>query len=252
VWAAQQTRGFALATALAAAVLLAGPTRTNAQVPVTAQIEVVKRQGAKVVPASAGSLDASNVVFWLVPVGEPGQSPLPPPADHPQLIQHNKTFQPHVLVVQVGTTVQFPNKDPFFHNVFSLFDGKRFDLGLYEGGSTNSAKFERSGISFLFCNIHPEMSAVIVAVPTTYFTISDRVGRVSIPNVPDGRYQLHVWYERSSPEDLKTLDHTISFPADARALPPIKVIDNGDYKLAHKNKYGQDYVPPANPAYTHP
>jgi len=65
-----------------------------------------------------------------------------------------------VLVVPVGSVVDFPNHDPFFHNVFSLFDGKRFDLGLYEAGATNSVRFDRLGVSFLFCNIHPEMSAV--------------------------------------------------------------------------------------------
>jgi plastocyanin len=223
------------------------------QTPLTAQVQIVKRDEAKLIPASAGAPDASGVAVWLVPVDEPASSPSGSvPTQHPQLVQRNKTFEPHVLVVQAGTTVQFPNKDPFFHNVFSLFDGKRFDLGLYEGGSTNSVKFERTGISFLFCNIHPEMSAVVIAVPTPYFAVSDRAGRLSIPNIPDARYALHVWYERSSPEDLKALDRTISVSADSHSLPPLQVIDDGNYKLAHKNKYGQDYLPSSNPAYNHP
>jgi hypothetical protein len=229
--------------------LSAGSSRAQ-QAPFTAKVQIVKRDGAKLLPASAGAPDASGVALWLVPLDEPASPSMPP--QHPQLIQRHKTFEPHVLVVQAGTTVQFPNKDPFFHNVFSLFDGKRFDLGLYEGGSTNSVKFERAGISFLFCNIHPEMSAVVIAVPTPYFAVSDRAGRLSIPNTPDARYALHVWYERSSAEDLNSLARTISVSADSRSLPALQVIDSGNYKLAHKNKYGQDYLPSSSSSYNHP
>jgi hypothetical protein len=96
------------------------------------------------------------------------------------------------------------------------------------------------------------MSAIVVAVATPYFAVSERFGRVTIPNVPEGPYQMHVWYERSSPDDLKNLDRTVKVSGSARTLPPIQVVDNGDYKLAHKNKYGQDYVPAASPSYTHP
>src|SRR5882762_1954412 len=111
--------------------------------------------------------------------------------------------QPHVLVVPVGSAVDFPNRDPFFHNVFSLFDGKRFDLGLYEAGASNSVRFDRLGVSFLFCNIHPEMSAVVIAVDTPYYGVSDRAGNITVSGVPDGTYEVHVWHERSLAEDLK-------------------------------------------------
>jgi hypothetical protein len=222
--------------------------------PAIGQVEIVRPRAAKETSTAGSVPDASNVVVWLMPLndaGAPSAAILPPP-QRPQLVQRNKSFEPHVLVIQVGSTVQFPNKDPFFHNVFSLFDGKRFDLGLYEGGSTNSARFDRVGISFLFCNIHPEMSAIVVAVATPYFAVSERSGRVTIPGVPEGRYLLHAWYERSSPDDLKNLDRTVTVSDSARALPTLQVVDNGDYKLAHKNKYGQDYVPITGPAYSHP
>lgn len=229
--------------------------RTSAQAqqpPVTAQVEIFKQNAGKQTTPAAPA-DASNVILWLVLTDETSSTAsAQPPAWPPQLVQKNKSFEPHVLVVQVGTTVQFPNKDPFFHNVFSLFDGKRFDLGLYEGGSTNSARFDRPGVSFLFCNIHPEMSAIIVAVESPYFARSDRSGHASIPNVPNGRYRLRVWYERSTPESLKTLERTVNISASARSLERVQVVDSGDFKLAHKNKYGQDYAPPASPAYNHP
>lgn len=208
---------------------------------------------AKPASNSANTPDASNVVVWLTPSDSSAVSAAPAsPTHHPQLVQRNKSFDPHVLVIQVGSSVQFPNKDPFFHNVFSLFDGKRFDLGLYEGGSTNFARFDRVGISFLFCNIHPEMSAIVVAVATPYFAVSDHSGRVAISGVSDGLYLLHVWYERSSPKELKDLDRPVTISESAHSLPTILVTDNGDFRLTHKNKYGQDYVPSSGPAYAHP
>jgi len=172
----------------------------------------------------------------------------------PQIAQTHKSFDPHLLVVQVGTTVQFPNKDPFLHNVFSLFDGKRFDLGFYEAGSSKKVHFDRPGGSFLFCNIHPEMSAAVVAVDTPYFGISDRTGRVSIPNVPESRYLLRVWYERSLPADLKSVSRVVTISDTAKSLEAIRVIENTNFTLEHKNKYGQDYVPPAStsPSYKNP
>src|SRR4029077_13176031 len=172
--------------------------------PVTVKVEIANIQAAKKPVAAKESVDLSNIVIWLTPLA-PGTGAISaPPSGQsaPKISQTNKNFDPHVLVIQVGTPVQFPNKDPFLHNVFSLFNGKRFDLGFYEAGSSKSVRFDQAGVSFLFCSIHEEMTAVVVAVDTPYFGLSDRSGRVAIPNVPDGRYQMHVWYERGLPEDL--------------------------------------------------
>jgi hypothetical protein len=155
-------------------------------------------------------------------------------------------------VVRVGSVVDFPNHDPFFHNVFSLFDGKRFDLGLYEAGATNSVRFDHVGVSYLFCNIHPEMSAVVVAVDTPYYGVSDKAGNVTIENMPDGRYELHVWYERSVPDALKGLTRSVHVAADSRDLGTIAVPQDPAFTPAHKNKYGQDYAPPPKPGYQQP
>jgi plastocyanin len=192
--------------------------------------------------------DAADVVVWLIPLDAPTNTPTLPERT-PQIIQRNKTFEPHVLAVQVGTVVAFPNEDPFFHNIFSLFDGKRFDLGLYEAGSTRTVRFDRAGVSFLFCNIHPEMSAVVVAVETPYFALSNRAGHWVIPDVPDGRYELHVWYERSLPEELTQLTRPIVISASTRAVDRIRLLENPNFTLSHKNKYGQDYVPPPHSNY---
>jgi plastocyanin len=219
------------------------------QPPVTTQVEITKRTGGNQ-PAGAAT-DLSNVAIWLDPLDRAAENTSAPNGGHvPLMVQRNKTFEPHVLVVQTGTAVQFPNKDPFLHNVFSLFNGKRFDLGFYEAGSSKSVHFDRAGVSFLFCSIHEEMTAVVVSVNTPYYALSDRSGRVTIPNVPDGRYQMHVWYERSLPENLKNLDRTVQVSNSNRSLDRIRVLENPDFTLAHKNKYGQNYVPPSSLGYT--
>ena len=221
---------------------------------VTVRVQIQRVPPAKGEKAGSLPVDASEVVVWLIPLDQPGpESPSAvPPAKKLQLVQKNKSFHPHLLVVRKGAVVDFPNHDPFFHNVFSLFDGKRFDLGLYEAGATNSVRFDREGVSFLFCNIHPEMSAVVVAVDTPYYGISDKAGNATMPNVPDGKYDLHVWYERSLPEDLKALARVVRVGEDSRELGAIAVPLNPNFTTTHKNKYGQDYTPPPTPGYNHP
>jgi len=113
-------------------------------------------------------------------------------------------------------------------------------------------RFDRPGVSFLFCNIHAEMSAVVVAVDTPYFAMSDRQGHLVLPHVPDGRYQMHVWYERSLPDDLKPLTQRVAISDSARSLGTLRIVENPSFTTAHKNKYGQDYVPPPRSNYVHP
>jgi plastocyanin len=222
---------------------------------VTVSIVVSQAAATNVSKTAAGRIqDASNVAVWLTALdrtvrADPVSASLQNP---PQLVQRNKTFEPHVLIVPVGTVVEFPNKDPFFHNIFSLYDGRRFDLGLYESGTKRSVRFDRPGVSFLFCNIHAEMSAVVVSVDTPYFGLSDRSGNLIIRNIPDGRYQMSVWYERSSPEHLKELTRIVTISDSSRKIGPIEVLENPSFTPTHKNKYGLDYVPPPNPDYDRP
>jgi plastocyanin len=221
---------------------------------VTAHVAIKKKSDVKEEKAPSAPSDASNVVIWLKPLDHSGAEVAlaEQGKKRMQLVQRNKTFQPHLLVVPVGSVVDFPNRDPFFHNVFSLFDGKRFDLGLYEAGATNSVHFDRVGVSFLFCNIHPEMSAIVVAVDTPYYGVSNRAGNASIGNVPDGKYEMHVWYERSVAEDLQELTRTVTISPVSRELGTVDVLENPSFPLAHKNKYGQDYTPPPKQGYSHP
>ena len=194
---------------------------------------------------------ARNVVFWLTPT-HASANPISSPQNTARLrlVQRNKSFDPHVLIVPVGSVVEFPNRDPFFHNVFSLFEGKRFDLGLYEAGSTRNVVFDKPGISYIFCNIHSEMSAVVIALETPFYGISDAHGRVAIAGVPPGHYTLRIWYEETLPERLNDLTREVTISADssslgAMRLPALRVPND------HQNLYGRDYPPPApdSPSY---
>jgi hypothetical protein len=203
-------------------------------------------------PAHAKAPGNGDVVVWLTPLQETRAASELTPALFKRrfiLVQKNKTFEPHILVITVGSAVEFPNKDPFFHNVFSLFEGKRFDLGLYESESTRSLRFDRQGISYLFCNIHSEMSAVIIALDTPYYSTSDHAGQITIPDVPAGRYMMHVWREGSSADTLKRLSASIEVSSDSTSLGKLLVPNNAPLPLTHKNKYGKDYENPSSPGH---
>jgi plastocyanin len=195
------------------------------------------------------SLHAENVVVWLTPIGAQPVTKFVPKQPM-RLTQHNKSFDPHLLVVPVGAMVQFPNRDPFFHNVFSLFEGKRFDLGLYEAGTTRNVSFDRPGISFIFCNIHAEMSAIVIALETPYYGISNRKGEIVIPRVPVGHYTMRAWSETALPENLNALTREVTVSENSSSLGVLQ-ITGGTISTSHKNKFGMDYEPPAptSPAY---
>jgi plastocyanin len=221
-------------------------TVSTSEVTLSGRVKVTDLQQQKEAP------HADNVLVWLSPID--ASAPTRQfPAVAPRLIQHNKSFEPHILVIPVGTVVEFPNHDPFFHNVFSLFEGKRFDLGLYEAGSTRKVSFDRPGISYIFCNIHAEMSAVVIALNTPYYGLSNRSGEIVIPQVPVGRYTMHVWYETALPATLKTMAHEITVTPESSTLGILQ-IPAGPATNAHKNKYGMDYEPstPNTPGYARP
>jgi plastocyanin len=186
-------------------------------------------------------LDYSGVVISLVPVA--GPKPVGLTSAHVTMMQKNKMFTPHVLAIAAGTYVDFPNDDPIFHNAFSSYSGQLFDLGLYAPGSTKSFRFSREGIVRVFCNIHSSMSAVIVVLPTTFFTTSSRDGVFQIPNVPAGDYQLTVFHERATESTLNALSRRISVEQDSVPLPPIVISEAGYLQMPHDNKYGRHYAP---------
>lgn len=222
--------------------------RALAQEPVIIQVDVVD-SGSRA--KKSAPEDFSNVAAWLVAADPATQAAAQNPPQKPEaiIIQKNKIFEPHVTIVRVGSSIAFPNEDPFFHDVFSLYNGKRFDLGLYEAGTTRTQHFDRPGVSYLFCNIHENMSAVVLAVDTPFYGVSDHSGRIAITDVPDGHYTLHVFYERSTADQLKSLDKVVAISSASRSIDGIRIPTSPDVSLTHKNKYGQDYVSPSSSGY---
>jgi hypothetical protein len=187
-------------------------------------------------------------VAWLEPLTpNPALSFLP--HSRATLLQKNRMFLPHLQVIPVGTVVQFPNADPFFHNVFSLFNGKRFDLGLYEAGSSKSVTFTREGVSYIFCNIHPEMSAVVLALSTPLYALADQKDAFVLPRIPAGDYTLHIWVEglpQAVTDQLSRRVHLSGGNVDLGAVN-VPTLPNGIE--THSNKFGNQYDPTVKSPY---
>ncbi len=147
---------------------------------------------------AGSSADLSNFVISVEDI----EGPFPAPERPAVMEQKDLQFVPHVLAIQVGTTVEFPNSDPLAHNVFSISEAKRFNLGLYSRGTVRRLKFERPGVVDLLCNVHLEMSGFIVVVKNPYFARTSSDGAFRIDGVPAGRHQLHYWHERLPPQVL--------------------------------------------------
>jgi plastocyanin len=154
--------------------------------------------------ASAGSISGKvsgvsgeSVVYVDTIAGKT----FPAPSAHPVMDQKGLLFNPHILAVEVGTTVDFLNSDKVAHNVFwpSLMQGGKKlpgkNLGTWPTGEKRSFKFDQPGVASLLCNVHPEMAGYIVVAPTPYHATTDKSGNYKIENVPDGQYNVVAWHE---------------------------------------------------------
>lgn len=137
---------------------------------------------------NAPKKDRSGVVVYLE--GVPGQPPKPKNA---VIRQREKQFDPPLTIVVRGTTVDFPNEDKIFHNVFSVSRPARFDLGLYKSGAMKSVEMKRPGTVDVYCNIHPEMVAKVKVLDNAFYTITDKTGAFAIEGVPAGEYPIVAW-----------------------------------------------------------
>jgi plastocyanin len=146
-------------------------------------------------PPAAETNEIRNVVLYVQNAPAAEQAP----SVHAAMTQDDERFTPHVLPVLRGATIDFPNADDVFHNVFSLSSARTFDLGRYPKGSAKSVTFDRSGVVQVFCHIHSDMSAVILVLDHAYFALPARSGRYAIEDVPPGDYTVVGWHERIKP-----------------------------------------------------
>jgi plastocyanin len=184
--------------------LAQGAVRAGNEPPISVA-EVTMRVRVLDSPSGHPAKDQGGVVVWLEPVVGTRQANSETSRPHYRMFERNKMFEPHLLVVPAGSSVDFFNLDPWFHAAFSVSRGNRFDLGLYRRGTRETVTFDRLGVSYVFCRLHPHMAAVVLVVGSPYFGISDGKGRVLLGNVPRGKYLLHVWQEdaRRPPVELR-------------------------------------------------
>jgi plastocyanin len=192
--------------------------------------------------------DFSGVVISVQRVDAP---PPAVPTRHAVMLQKNKMFTPHILTIVTGSTVDFPNADPIFHNAFSSYNGQIFDVGLYPPGSSRSVHFSKPGVVRVFCNIHPTMSAIILVLSTDYFASTAKDGSFEI-QAPPGEYELKVFHERATEQTLTALTRKIVVTGAGVQLPVIDVSEAGFLPAPHKNKYGQDYTAPPDDQVIYP
>lgn len=174
--------------------------------------------------------DLSEAVVWVE-----GPKAQARPSDA-TVAMKGKAFLPRVTVVTVGGTVDFPNQDSIFHNVFSVSGPNRFDLELYKKPKSASKTFESPGVVRIYCNIHPQMSGFVLVRDSPYWARVGADGRFAIAGVPAGSWVLKAWHERSGEGGL-----AVTVPESGTVSAAVE-LDASKYKRApHKNKFGKDY-----------
>jgi len=182
--------------------------------------------------------DASNSVVWVEGVhgGAPAHA-------QGEMKSATKRFTPRVVAVPLHGSVDFPNVDPIYHNVFSVSGANRFDLGLYKSGASKQKTFEEPGLVRVYCNIHPQMVGFVMVVDSDRSVVTGPDGAFRFDGIPPGSYVVHAWHEEGPEVKLPV---TVRASGDAPLTIPIDV--TGFKPEPHKNKYGKDYKPPSSDA----
>ena len=202
---------------LAAAVVLSGqtPASLRGRVEILRAPAAVERRPGVSDLATAAPRDLPARRRAVIYVGNAPRGGFQTREPRARMDQRNETFLPHVLAVTAGTVVDFPNNDRTYHNVFSLSKTKRFDLGRYAQGRSESVRFHTPGIVRVFCDIHSHMSAFILVFSHPYFATTDPDGRYRIDNLPPGTYTVHAWYDGATRDERSvTIPQTGSVEMD--------------------------------------
>ncbi len=216
---------FSIASIIRAAALGLVPAVLGAQ-SVSGQLSILEKAGGR-------TGDLANAVVWLEPQSASGAFAREPAT----IAMEGKQFIPHVQVVAVGGAVDYPNHDPFRHNVFSNSGPAEFDLGLYARGESKRIQFDRAGVYPIFCNIHAKMVAYVLAVPSPYMVRPGADGRFAFANVPSGNYTLKVWHERGGMGSK-----LVALPGEGANLLTVQLDARSYLLVPHKNKFGANYT----------
>jgi plastocyanin len=217
-------RIFVVGCCLAAAAL--GPAAGAAEL--SGRVEVV-------VKGRSAPGEASQAVVWF----EPERAVAPAaPARPLEMVTQKKEFSPRVLVAPRGATVAFPNRDPILHNVFSVSETRRFDLGLFGTGEAGRVRFDQGGVVRVFCNVHHDMVGYLLVLDTPFSTVPDARGAFRLPDLPPGRGTLTVWHEQAEP-----WSRTLVIPAAGAPAGPVEVrIELTKPRVPpHLDKLGRSY-----------
>jgi plastocyanin len=178
--------------------------------------------------------DASNAIVWIEgPRGAAGSGTV-------RMAQESKRFVPRVAIVPRQGTVEFPNNDPVYHNVFSVSGSNRFDLGLYRSGASKSRSFDEPGLVRVYCNIHPQMVGFLMVVDSPFAAVTDRDGAFRFEGVPAGTWTLKAWHEEGTEASAP-----ITVPLSGSEPLTISIDTSAFRPLPHRNKYGKEYPPPS-------
>jgi len=181
----------------------------------------------------------NETLVWLEPLS--ARAPKMVPGKF-QMVTSGKMLLPHVLAIPVGSIVEFPNNDPISHNLFSLSSNNPFDLGLYRRGAGKAQRFDNPGLVNVYCNVHPNMSAVIQVMATPYYAFANAAGEYTLPAVPPGRYRLTAWNEQGGQIETPIEVTPAGMVNGTVAL----MLDSRNYRLTqHLNKVGKPYEPPS-------
>ncbi len=207
----------------------AGLTSSASASVVSGRVDVTDKGGKR--------SDRSNVVVWLESAGAPAATKKKAESKSFEMKSMDKKFQPTVIVIPVGSEVNFPNFDPIYHNVFSVSGDNRFDLGLYKSGASKNVKFEKPGLVRVYCNIHSQMVGFIHVLDSSWFATTGSDGAFELKGVPAGKYLLKTWEEKAG-ESSKEIVVT-----DAPLVISPEVDSRGFVPKPHLNKFGKAYAP---------
>jgi plastocyanin len=219
-------RSLVLSSALAVSASAMLGISLGAQGAVSGQVAIQEKAGDP-------SEDLGNTVVYLEPVAATSRKVS---ATNTSIALQAREFRPRVRIVTEGSKVEFPNQDPWTHNVFTKAPQGPFDTESYGKGKVRENTFRSAGVYPLYCNVHPKMTAFVVAVKTPYFTQAGNDGRFNIDKVPAGSYKLHVWHDRGGEQVSDLIVPTaglkdLKYQLDARGFKFVQ----------HKNKFGKDY-----------